>query len=407
MSEEQMSATPDIQFNEELLLQTVRAAPDLARIRELLERPAFDWESFWTLAANQHVQPLDGRVLADPIVSAALPVEARSAIKAARLQTTLNNMSIHAELEAIGALLGQHGIPTVPLKGTHLAQRLFCSLDARRCGDIDILVPERDWDTAHQLLRDFGYQPAATVNPGIERHAFHGVPLMRTSTGRAFVVELHRQLTDPRFVTIDYAALWQRVSRDGNQPAEPARLPAAELLVFLAIHAPKHDTGVLRLLVDIDHLIAREGHLLDWHEVVNLARSWHADAMLYFVLSLAASLLSTPVPKDALRAMRPPHWKRAAVPFLVGPQTILRPPMPMHLRANRFRIAYCLMLRRGGREFRSYWHYIMMPPRLPLENPLANIAQAVRRPLDGLVWTALAIGSATRDRVRVRTIVQP
>lgn len=402
----QTAHSAEIQINEELLLACVRASPDHAAILGLLERPGFAWESFWTLASSQQVQPLVARILSDTTLKASLPPDARQAVKAARVQTTLSNMANQAELQTIAARLTEHGIPVVPLKGTQLAQRLFDSLDARRCGDIDILVPEDDWDAAYRVLIEAGYQPAAAVRPGIERHTFHGVPLVRIANGRAFQVEVHRQLTDPRFMTIDYRPLWERVALTTVQPGRLADLPAEELLVFLAIHAPKHCNGGLRLLADIDRLLRREGVALDWSYVVTLAKAWHADAILYFVLTLSAALLLTPIPDDALSAIRPPAWKRVMVPFLVGPQTILRPPAALHLRSKRFQIAYCLMLQRGGRVLRSYWHYIVMPPRLAPENALLGVTQAVRRPLDGLAWTALALGSALRDRYRIRAAAQ-
>lgn len=407
MSGMQMQDRLAIQIGEDLLIQCARATPDHDAIRDLLARPEFEWDQFWSLAASQHIQPLVAHVLACPTLGDVLPPDARSATKAARLQTTLNNMAIHAELQAIGARLNQHGIPVVPLKGTHLAQRIFSSLDARRCGDIDILVPEGQWDTAHQLLVEAGYRPAGTVNPGVKRHAFHGVPLVRVAHGRAFVVELHRQLTDPRCLTIDYTALWERIAAAECEPGQLPGLPTEELLVFLAIHAPKHDTGVLRLFADIDHLIAREGESIDWDNVVNIANDWHASAMLYFVLTLARSLLSTPASEEALRRLRPPGWKRVIVPLLVDTHAILRPPMPAHLRANRFRIAYCLMLQHGGRVLQSYWHYIMMPPRRTPETPLVSATQTIRRPFGGIAWTVLAVGSALRDRVRLRTPTLP
>ena len=388
-------------LRETLLLTCVRAHPDADGIQAVLGHPRFDWASFWAMAMSQHVEPLVARVLSDARLSASLPAEARGAIKTTRLQATINNMAIHAELEAIGAHLHTHGVPVVPLKGTHLAQRVFGSLDARRCGDIDILVPEDAWETAHRLLGKAGYQPVANVKPGVGQHAFHDVPLVRTSNGRAFVVELHRQLSDPRFVTIDYCGLWHRTMQSANRQDNLWPMTSEEFLVFLAIHASKHDTGVLRLIADIDHLIAAEGDWINWHDVITIARAWHADTILFFVLTLTLSLLSTPVPEAVLRQLQPAWWKRRVVPYLVGPRAIIEPPMPLHLRANRFRIAYCLMLRHDTRELRSYWHYIMMPPRTVPKGQLAGLLLSSRRPLDGIIWTALAVGSAARDRVRL------
>ncbi len=396
----------DLHISEALLLESVRANSDRSTIEDLLQRPDFDWDSFWSLAALQQVQPLVARTLADASFAELVSPEAKLAMKAARMQIMLSNMAIHAELQAINTRLQEYGIPMVPLKGTQLAQRLFGSLDARRCGDIDILVPEGHWDAAHRILVDVGYRPAAGVRPGVERHRFHGVPLIRAANGQAFMVEIHRQLTDPRFMTIDYGKLWKNRALVDTQPGTLAGLPVEELLVFLAIHAPKHDTGILRLLADIDHLVNRDGQMIDWDHVVSLSKAWHADAILYFMLTLSSTLLKTSVPDIVLKRIRPSIWKRHAVPFLVGPQTILRPPATLHLRTNRFRIAYCLMLQRNRRVMHSYWHYIIMPPRIAPENAIIAMTQSARRPFDGLAWTALSVGSAIRDRFRSEATAQ-
>lgn len=402
-----MTVKFDLRVHEELLLQIVRADPDLNCIRDLLTHSEFEWEPFWDLARDQQVQPLVANVLANQTLTEALSDAARNAIKIARLQMTINNLSNHAELEAIVARLRDRGIPAVPLKGTHLALRVLGALDARRCGDIDILVPENDREMAYQILIDSGYRPNAVIRPGVKRHTFHDVPLVRWFNGRPFQVEVHWKITDPRFLTIDHQALWCRIAQHPKAPNAPISfdLPSDELLVFLATHIPKHSDGTLRLLADIDHLIAHEGDRLDWDHVVQLAKEWHADGLLYFVLTLSALLLSTCVPQDALRKIQPPALKRAIIPLLVGPQVILRPPAMPNLRDRRFRIAYCLMLR-GGSEVRSYWHYIMMPPQISPEKAWSRLTQPISRPVDGLVWTALVFGSALRDRYRPRISAQ-
>jgi len=388
-------------LEEQTLLDCVRANPGHDRIREGLSQPAFDWECFWALAGEQQVQPLVARVLASPDFRDLLPPDAVSALHAVRLQTTATNLASDAELRRVIERLREHDIDAVPLKGTRLAQRLFGAYDARRCGDIDLLVPERDWDTAHRLLCEAGYAPAVDVRPGVSKHSFHDVPLVRTAGRHGYVVELHRQLSDPRFVAIDYQWLWGKIRERSERTQQPLDLPTEALLIFLAVHAPKHYSGLLRLLADIDHLIAREVDELVWDDVVRIAHDWHADAILYFVLSLASGLLETPIPAATLRELQPPRWRRVVVPMLAGPVAVLRPPMPANLRANRFRLAYCLMLRHSGRELRSYWHYIVMPPQATHSQIITRIALAARRPIDGMAWTTLAIGSAVWDRIRV------
>jgi hypothetical protein len=346
------------------------------------------------------VQPLFARALADGHLTAHLSPEVRIDIKSARLETTVQNLALEAELAAIAGLLEARGIPVIPLKGTHLARRLFGSLDARRCGDIDILVREEDWATSRELLVEYGYRPMASPRPGVQRHAFHGVPLLRVTNGRGFVVELHRQLSDPRFLTIDHAALWRRAFAAGTHDGCMYVLPAEELLLFLALHLPKHDAGLLRLLADVDRLVANEQTTIDWEHLLTLAADWRAEVLLAFALEWAAMLLGTPVPEATRRALQPSTWRRTLVPFLTGPGAILHPPTRDHIRANRFRMAYCMMLTPVSTMLRAYWHYILAPPASGSEHVWGKLIHALLRPLDGLTWTSVAIGSAVRDRRR-------
>ncbi len=403
-------ATGALWPEEEALLLAIRAAADptlLARLRGTLASPALDWDALWRLGEQQQVQPLLARVLGDPVVVDRVPDRIRDLVRATRLQMTLHNLAARAELERLGRLLAARGIPAVPLKGVHLALRLFGALDARRCGDIDILVPEADRGAAWDLLRASGYEPAEAVKPGVLSHPFHGVPLVRVSGGVRSVVELHWKLTDPRFVDVDYEQLWARI-REASPPGGPLyALPPEDLLLFLALHLPKHDAGHLRLLADVDRLVRLEAARLDWDMLLVRGRAWRVSDLLSFSLGAATVLLDTPVPADVLARLRPPGWKRGLVSLLAGPRTMLRPPAPDHLRANRSRLAYCLMLQPGRTIARAYWHNLMGPSRVQPSESEDRDAGLLRRVGTGLAWTTLALWSAVRDHSRAGRALGP
>jgi hypothetical protein len=359
-----------------------------------------DWQHLWQKAGEQQVEALVARAIDRDCHRERVPEDVRQSAKTARLRIMLYNMAIHAELNRISALLHAQSIPVVPLKGTNLALRLFDDLGARRCGDIDILVPVEHEVAARELLIADGYVSPERVKPGVRKHAFHGVPLVRQNATTRFVVEMHWTLTDPQFVTIDDKALWKRLLQ-ASLPEESLRpLPPEELLLFLTVHMSKHDHGLLRLLADINQLILREGAAIDWEYLVDLAKRWSTEDMAYFGLSFAAALLGTPVPERVLAQLCPGAWKRQAIYSLAGPGAIMQPPAPDYLRISRFRLAYCLMLRSPLLSLRAYWQYILLPPTDQPQTPLASAVAGIQRPFVGLARTSLAVGTSIRDQRR-------
>ena len=382
---------------EELLLLCARADADRSetqRMRELAGAPELDWQRFGSLAAEQEVLPLVSRVLAGPLLAGHVPQPVVDEARRSRLETLARNLSLDAELDRIASRLHASGIPVVPLKGTRLAQRLFGSLDARRVGDIDVLVPRARLAEARSLLGELGY---AAVD-GQEHHAFHGAPYVRSTAAMSFVLELHWGLNDPGFVTVDYEELWRRVLASSLE-AQPLRtLPGEETLLFLALHLAKHHRGVLRLLADVDRLVRREGAYLDWSYVVRLAERWHVGVLLYFALQRAHCLLGTPLPEGVTAQLRPPAWRRVLVEQFAGPRAVLRPPARPTLRYSRVQLAYCAMLTPLGRSLAAYRHYLCLPSDRPHRGPLGRLMSLVEAPLGGVGRTALAVGSLAGDR---------
>jgi hypothetical protein len=376
-----------------LCAQTNRDTTKQARLDRLLDGE-LTWVRVWDEAHAHQVHPLVAAVLCG---DERAPDDLRRAARTTRLQTIGHNMALHGELLRIARALEERGIPAVPLKGTHLAQRLFGSLDARQVGDIDILVPEDRLEEARKILGDLGYRRRAEVSHGIEEHSFHGVPYERTTASRTLVVELHWGLTNPQSVSIDYEHLWRRIRQANPSGAGLSALPLEETLVFLAVHLPKHDVGVLRLLVDVDRLIRREGERLDWSYTAALARRWGAQGLLYFALRRARALLDTPVSEEMLSDIAPAYWRRMLVGALAGPRSLIRPPQHAHLRYNRFRLAYCAMLQPLGRSLATYRYYLFADYGPTRSGLLPVVRGAAERYSRGLLWTAIAFASCLTD----------
>lgn len=396
--------SPHLNSAEEALLFAIRAAPTPAqrgRLNELLAGSEEAWHRLWLEAERQHVQPLVARSVCDGCLAAAAPPVIRDAAKNTRMRVLLHNMSLQAELERIGELLHAHGLPVTPLKGTALTNRLYGSLDARWCGDIDLLVPDSSHEAALRILEEAGYSPEPAISPGSETHPFHGAPLARPGPGTVFVVELHWKLSDPRFTTINHEMLWSRILNKSDKARGLSPLPPEELLVFLALHLSKHHTGVLRLLADIDRLIEREGAALDWRYVIGLAKRWGVTPLLYFELSYAYLLLGTRIPTWVLPELTPAAWRRSLVNLLAGTQTILRPPASMSLRYDRFRLAHCAMLDPLRRSLGAYWTSLCPATDQRAQGGWRGAIVTARGPLLGVARTIVVITGAIAARTRL------
>jgi hypothetical protein len=382
-----------------LLCAESRSMPDhVGRLRDMFSDPALDLDRLWQRAEKHAIQPLVAQTIGSSTLSDIVPSRTYRAAKDVRIQTLLRNCLLAQELERVSAVLGAHDIPVTPLKGTHFTQRVFESLDARHCGDIDLLVPEAQWQHAWDLLLADGYQPTLSGSrPGVKYHSFHGVPLISHRFGIECCIELHWKLSDPRFLTIDYDHLWQRIRsrRDPQQFIYP--LPTDELLIYLALHIHKHNTGVLRLIVDIDRLLIHESDQLDWEHVVWLARRWHAAGLAYFALRSAMSLFSAPIPNHVLERLRPATWTCGLVEFWWGTNAILNPPSSQHLAYYRCTLAYCVMLSPPIRILHAFRQYVMAVPRSVDEDRRGSPIGRIRRLLASSIWTSLAVGSALKD----------
>jgi hypothetical protein len=373
-----------------------RCSNPLASVRD----GDIDWRRLWEIAEAQQIEVLVARAIDGSEFNDIVPEDVRQTAKQVRLRFALHNMAIHGELVRISKILHAHAIPVVPLKGSSLALRLFDDLGARRCGDIDILVPASQQEEARRILEENGYMTPPWVKPGVRKHAFHGMPMLRQCPSTVFVVELHWTLTDPHFVTIDDDDLWKRILAASPGDASLRPLPTEELLLFLAIHMSKHDRGLLRLLADIHQVVLREGDRIDWAYLVDLAGRWSTRDMAYFGLSFAAALLGTPVPPDVLDCLRPGTWKRQVIWSLTGPGAIMRPPEPAYLRVSRFRLAYCLMIRSPLQALRAYWQYMLLPPVEQQTTAFGAAVAGAQRPFVGLARTSLAVGTSIRDQRR-------
>ena len=291
-----------------LLVQRSLTPPAQDKLRNLLERGP-SWPVIQRQAQAQEVLPLVFWNL-QRLDFIAVPTPVRTEMEAAYRQNALWNDLFTRELTEVLRLLGGAEVPVIPLKGVALAESLYGDITLRVCTDIDILVPRSRLLEALNLLRARGYNAEFTeqffFDLLLRSHIEYA--LERDDRQVRYLLELHWGLL--------WGMPWDKAATEEiwaeAQPGDCFGIPAYTLspeweLLFLAVHAARHQCQGLKWLVDI-HVICST-RSVDWEKVrAKAARAgWEEAARL--ALSACHALFDTPIPSDLLLRVLPPWVK--------------------------------------------------------------------------------------------------
>lgn len=105
------------------------------------------------------------------------------------------------------------------------------------------------------------------------------------------------------------------LSRSISIQGSCARLLApVDNLLQVCLHTAKHSyvrAPGFRLHTDVDRIVRRCD--IDWELLVISIKRCHVRTAAYFSLSLAATLLRTPIPEVVLQQIRPAAWKKGLI----------------------------------------------------------------------------------------------
>jgi Uncharacterised nucleotidyltransferase len=343
-----------------------------SQICELLQKPEINWSALMKESHEQQVFPLiycNLRGLGFPSV----PDGIRRQLAGAYVQNAARNMLLAQELSTVLRMLGESGVPVIPLKGVPLALSLYGDHARRVCGDMDILVPRQFVTKALQVLKQRGYK--GLQHPGLERLALrHGIEygLTRKESEFEYIVELHwgifLGLPSERAVLPD---LWATAIPKVVLSSPAFMLSAEWELLSLAAHAARHQWHGLKWMADIHEIASRAA--VDWQQLNRIAVELGWDEILRISLVACHKLYGTPLP-PTIRFDHLPQWLRL-VPFpqrsdgpagLAIARRLLKRP-----REKLAHLAHCLLLPTGAEEaalnlpeFLCFLYYPFRPIRL-------------------------------------------
>jgi hypothetical protein len=243
---------------------------------------------------------------------------------ATRLTLGYSLSAVHEAVQHEGVVanflgtLAEAGVETVVLKGMAFAHTIYPAPHLRPKSDIDLWVARADIPLALERLQAQGFRLADTISLESVKQWEEGEIALTYGENHAYRVELQfppmRGLWARSCSTIDPTTLWERATPITIE-GQPARcLSSADALIHVAFHqAINHQFTYpcwLRSLLDV-HLLVTEG-APEWNILLESAKTWQLQTVTWTVLSLAHTLLGTPVPDEVL-AMLAPHPARQAL----------------------------------------------------------------------------------------------
>jgi Uncharacterised nucleotidyltransferase len=187
------------------------------------------------------------------------------------------------------------GIRVTLLKGISISDQYYPAARLRPMGDIDILIPAKEYASAESALLGRGYMRHPSYQPGEGSH--HGVPLLDPRRGDW--VELHTTLF-PRSETMhcgrlfDPSRVWAHSTASEFHGRSIYRLNDEFQLVYIAYSWIRDLTlsgihpSFLASLLDAIYLLKASGKVLNWRSLFDWLESEMATASLYVMLAYLA-----------------------------------------------------------------------------------------------------------------------
>lgn len=269
----------------ELLLSIIREQTLINSSDNVSAFDSIDWNTVVRLASRHRLLPFVCQY--QPDNDLVIPSEVQHELKKRSESLIRRNLYMVSELENLLAQLEEGGVRVLTYKGPTLAELAYGDITLREFADLDLLVPEQQFDNAIEIL--------CAGNYVIENSfpTFGEVTLREQDT--ELVVDLHFRVTPDRYpFRFSFDRLWERrvtVSLWGNtvQTISPP-----DLLPVVAVHATKHFWVQLEWLVSFTSLIQHES--IDLSEVLRCSRQIGCDRMVLLGLRLSQELLRLPLP---------------------------------------------------------------------------------------------------------------
>jgi hypothetical protein len=269
--------------------------------------PDLDWPLLLRLARRERAAPVLWRRLVRLGLDG-VGAEAGDVLRRHALIAGFQQKHLEGRLTEILDLLQASGLEVMLLKGAALSTTAYETFLDRPMGDIDLLLPAHQVDTAYALLLRDGWKRADFAETESYYSTHHHLAPLRDPRVPGTVLEVHRDLFPARTPMQLPVREFRENARITDWRGRPVEVPAVtHALLHLCIHfAWSHmmSMGAWRTFSDLHAIIGRER--IDWKEFCEAAVRTRASTCCYWTLRLATTCASVRVPADVLQTLRPP-----------------------------------------------------------------------------------------------------
>lgn len=279
-----------------------------------LLRKELDWQAILNSSITQAVTPiLYSQLHCKPEWWRRVPEEIRDQLEQIYHHNVERNTLLLQELDWLLAAFDAAEIPVLLMKELHLLHAIYEDPGLRPLGDLDLLVPQKDFAAAKRLLAKAGYLPVRSVNPFKEKYGF-GYHFINSQKG--IWIDLQTNLSQREWAAdpsrsgefrAPIQKIWRRATAGKLQENCAWRMSWEDLLFHLCVHAESHGFEELMQFCDIAAVIQRCGHDLNWAYLVETARASRMEASFYSALRLVHDVWRVSVPAAVLAQLRPAY----------------------------------------------------------------------------------------------------
>lgn len=257
-------------------------------------------------------------------------------INALLLQQKKQNAIIKEQMTHIINAFNEKGIRFIPFKGVFLANDLYDPPETRLFTDIDVLINFRDIETILGILTDLGFMyinnyddykiiPISSTHimkPNLENevHLEFVKKIFEDKKEHNVHLELHINLIEPFFMTIDYNQLFARAKYVNLWGQNVLSFETNDQLIQLFLHFIKHlsfevffmliwGKGIspqIKILHDIALFIDKYQDAIDWETVIERLRNYRACSKFVFVANIVDKIYPHRIPSYFIERLLAP-----------------------------------------------------------------------------------------------------